>query len=88
LLGYVEQKEAYLPLFLLKDSYTTDSLLGYYDPSNNNEVTTIELPQLPALFSTVFLFPLNDYPSVVTCPVYPPKSLKLRPKEKPKGKYL
>lgn len=41
MLGYSEQKDTYLPLFLVKDSYTADSLFGYHDPTNNNEVATV-----------------------------------------------
>jgi hypothetical protein len=51
-------------------------------------VATVELAQLPSLFTSVFLYAFNDYPSVATCPVYPPKAIKPRPKEKPKAKYL
>lgn len=43
---------------------------------------------MPTIFSSVFLYTLNEFTSVATCPVYPPKAIKPRPKERPKSKYL
>ncbi len=31
---------------------------------------------------------MNEFSSIATCPVYPPKAIKPRPKDKPKGKYF